>query len=94
MMQLRRKFPKQMDGWDRNGSFCLYFSAGCRWFLALKLKCKNSPEPWLVWLGRLSASLQTDRSPTRFPVGAHAWVEGQVPGGVCERQLIDVSLTH
>ena len=30
-----------------------------------------------------------------FPVRACAWVEGSVPGrSVCERQLIDVSLSH
>ena len=30
--------------------------------------------PWLVWLGGLSAGLQTKRSLVRFPVRAHAWV--------------------
>ena len=35
--------------------------------------------PWLVLLSGLSASLRTKRSLVRFPVRAHAWVEGQVP---------------
>ena len=35
--------------------------------------------PRLVWLSGLSASLPTKRLPVRFPVRAHAWVEGQVP---------------
>ena len=35
--------------------------------------------PWLVWLNELNASLQTKGSSVRFPVRAHAWVEGQVP---------------
>ena len=37
-------------------------------------------EPWLVWFSGLSASLWTKRSQVRFPVRAHAWVVGQVPG--------------
>ena len=32
-----------------------------------------------MWLSGLSASLQTKGSPVQFPVGAHAWVAGQVP---------------
>ena len=39
---------------------------------------KNCFEPWLVSSG-LSAGLQPKGSPVRFPVGAHAWVVGQVP---------------
>ena len=35
--------------------------------------------PWLVWLSRLSASLQTKGLPVWIPVRAHAWVLGQVP---------------
>ena len=38
-------------------------------------------QSWLVWFSGLSAGLQTERSPVRFPVRAHAWVAGQVPGG-------------
>ena len=34
----------------------------------------------MVWLNKLSAGLQTKGSPVRFPVRAHAWVEGQAPG--------------
>ena len=34
---------------------------------------------WVVWLSGLSADLQTERSPVRFPVRTHAWVAGQVP---------------
>ena len=42
-------------------------------------------EPWLVWLSGLSTSLQTKGSLVRFPVRAHAWVVGQVPGKGCTR---------
>ena len=35
---------------------------------------------WLVWLSGLSAGLQTKGLLVRFPVRAHAWVAGQVPG--------------
>ena len=39
--------------------------------------------------------MQTERSPFWFLVRARAQAAGQVPSwGVCERQLIDVSLTH
>ena len=52
-------------------------------------------EPWLVWLSRLSASLRAKRSPVQFPVREHACVvEPGAQLGACERQLIDVSLTH
>ena len=34
--------------------------------------------PWLIWLGGLGASLQTERSPVRFPARAHAWDMDQV----------------
>ena len=47
---------------------------------------KGSPkDPWLVWLGGLSAGLRTKRSLVRFPVRAHAWVAGQVPSWECAR---------
>ena len=36
--------------------------------------------PWLVWLSVLSAGLWTKGLLVRFPVRAHAWVVGQVPG--------------
>ena len=39
-------------------------------------KCLKTP--WLVWFSGLNASLQTKELLVRFPVGAHAWVEGQV----------------
>ena len=35
---------------------------------------------WLVWLSGLSAGLQSKGSLVRFPVRAHTWVAGQVPG--------------
>ena len=35
---------------------------------------------WLVWLSGLSAGPRTERSLVCFPVRAHAWVAGQVPG--------------
>ena len=41
--------------------------------------------PWLVWLSGLSASLWTKMSLVWFPVRAHAWVVGQVPGWECAR---------
>ena len=34
---------------------------------------------WLVWLSKLSASLQTKGLLVRFPVKVHAWFVGQVP---------------
>ena len=49
----------------------------------LPFEYKN--KAWLVWLSRLSASLGTKGSPVWFPVRAHAWVVGQVPGGRCAR---------
>ena len=36
--------------------------------------------PWLVWLSRLGIIPQTERLPVEFPVKAHVWVLGQVPG--------------
>ena len=42
-------------------------------------------KPWLVWLSGLSVSLWTRGSPVQFPVGAHAWVLGQVPRRGCMR---------
>ena len=54
---------------------------------------ENNIEPWLVWLGGLSASLQTKGSLVRFPIRAHAWIAGQVPSWECKMQPhIDVSL--
>ena len=47
---------------------------------------KNVHVPWLVWLSGLSAVLQIEGLPVRFPVRAHAWVASQG-----ERQPIDVS---
>ena len=43
-------------------------------------RLNNTLEPWLVWLSGFSASLQIKRSLVQFPVGAHAWVVGQVSG--------------
>ena len=56
-------------------------------FLTAKIRKQpkmNSPRrsgiwPWLVWLSKLSSGLQTKGSQVRFPVRAHAWVEGWVP---------------
>ena len=42
-------------------------------------------EPWLVWLGGLSAGLQTKGSLIGFPVRACDWVAGQVPSRGCAR---------
>ena len=47
---------------------------------ALQTSPKPTFPPWLVWLSGLSAGLQTKGLPVRFPVRAHAWVVGQVPG--------------
>ena len=55
------------------------------------------PQPWLVWRSGLGAVSQTGRLLVGFPSPgrAHAWVAGQPsPLGACERQLIDISLTH
>ena len=50
------------------------------------LKIKR--EPWLVQLSGLSAGLRTKALLVRFPVRAHAWVVGQVPGWGCtEKQM-------
>ena len=40
-----------------------------------------SYQPWPVWLSGLIAGLWTKGSLVRFPVRAHTWVVGQVPGG-------------
>ena len=40
-------------------------------------------QPWLVWLSGLSVGLWSKGSLVWFPVGAHAWVSGQVP---CRRR--------
>ena len=39
----------------------------------------QSPDylPWLVWLSRLSKSMQTKKLPVQILVRAHAWVAGQ-----------------
>ena len=55
---------------------------------------KMGKGPWLVWLSGLSTGLQIKGSLVQFPVRAHASVVGQVPRWGCERQLVDVSLTH
>ena len=47
-----------------------------------------------MWLGGLDIAPQTEGSPVRFPVWAHAWVVGQVPGWGRAREPIDVSLAH
>ena len=50
-------------------------------FFAKSLYLKRrSILPWLVWLSALSTGLRTKRSLVQFPVRAHAWVIGQVPG--------------
>ena len=50
-------------------------------------------EPWLVWLGGLSAYLQTKGLLVGFPIRAHASVAGQVSSNRWARgNLIDVSL--
>ena len=57
---------------------------------------RRAEEPWLVWLKGLSASLQNKGSPVQFPVGAQAWVAGQVPSEGCTRgnhTLIFLSLS-
>ena len=36
--------------------------------------------PWLVWPSGLSTGLRTKASPVQFPVKAHDWVAGWVPG--------------
>ena len=36
-------------------------------------------EPWLVWIGGLSAGLKTKGSLVRCPFRAHTWVPGWVP---------------
>ena len=42
---------------------------------------KQERQPWLVWLSGLSADLRTTGLLVQFPVGAYAWVAGQVPSG-------------
>ena len=49
-----------------------------KWTVLQMAKMKNLP--WLLWLSTLSASLWTKGFQVRFPVRAHAWVVGQVPG--------------
>ena len=56
---------------------------------------KMPPRSWAAWLSCFGVVLQTKTSPVQFPVRAHAWVAGSVPGwGTCKRQLISVSLIH
>ena len=50
--------------------------------------------PSLVWLGGLSAGLQTEKLPVQFPVRAHAWVVGQVPRWGCARGNQLMFLSH
>ena len=47
------------------------------WVAAEELRGKQS---WLVWLSWLGAVPQIERSQVQFPVRAHAWVVGSVPG--------------
>ena len=50
-----------------------------------------------MWLTGLDAVLRTERVLVLFLIRACAWVAGQVPVWgleACERQPIDVSLTH
>ena len=42
----------------------------------------------------LGTFLQSKRSPGCFPVRAHTWAAGLVPGQMYKRQTIDVSLSH
>ena len=50
--------------------------------------------PWLVWLSGLNVIPQTKRSLVRFPVRAHAWVAGQVPGWGHVRGNQSMFLSH
>ena len=59
-----------------------------------KFFLKNWLLPWLLWLSGLSAGLQTRRSRVQFPVGAHAWVAGQVPSWGCGKGNQSVYLLH
>ena len=52
--------------------------------LPLSLKSINISLPWLVWLSRLNAELQTKGLQVQFPVRAHAWVAATLS----ERQLL------
>ena len=50
-------------------------------------------KPSLMWINWLGIIPQSEGSPVRFLVRAHVWVTGLDPVlGVCERQLINVSL--
>ena len=56
--------------WAREIKGCLY-----------KVTFKVSQEQtWLVWLSWLGTVPQIERSQVQFPVRAHAWVVGSVPG--------------
>ena len=50
--------------------------------------------PWLMWLSGLSAGLWTKRLLVRFPVGAHAWVAGEVPSWGCVRGNWSMFFSH
>ena len=45
----------------------------------IETNIKNVNIALVVWLSGLSAGLQTKGLLVQFPVGAHAWVAGQVP---------------
>ena len=47
--------------------------------IPLQAEPSDITEPWPVCLSGRSTSLQTERSPVRFPNRAHAWVVGQSP---------------
>ena len=60
--------PLHLGGYVTPGEMMLCYS-----FKVIQL-------PWLVWLSGLSTGLGTERWLVWFPVRAHAWVVGQVPG--------------
>ena len=50
---------------------------------------------WPTWLSWLDVVLQSKGLLVRFPVRAHAWVAGLVPGWGCVRgNRLIISLTH
>ena len=59
-----------------------------------KYSRNNTLSPWLVWLSGLSAGLRTKGSVVWFPVRAHAWVAGRVPGSGCVRGNQSMCLSH
>ena len=55
--------------------------------------CKKGRVCGALWEGKGIKKYRLEASPIQFPVRAHAWVAGQVPGGAPKRQPhIDVSL--